>query len=636
MLALAVSKGNFRSRSYSGGDDVRNRLTRARGWAWKLAIPAAALGVAANLGMTGPASAILTGAGGGHHLAGVIAPARVNLLDCNGWSPKYKSASTAMRMRCTDFHGARYDGRLQRFYDNGHYVGHDEPSVKFISPLAGSGNTMVYALRLPRDPHKAPTARGTVTDYGELSVAPWFGLPMCDPHSYPQNPCTPDSDTNSGALANPNAAGSAFMELQFYPPGFTPFIDNVSCSKSRWCAALTIDSAECTFNFASCNTNCEEPVNFSYLQTNGIPPGSPAPQDPSTKTMLGNAKTLKMNPGDVLSLRITDPAGGFTAAVHDLTTGQTGYIQASAKNGFTDTNMSDCSGNPFTWHAEYSTAKKQNQVPWAALEGGVLMEQEIGHGEACARLISKDGFSASYSNGSSYTDPKVYQTCGGGMEGKGKKGEGPCNVKTGTCHNSKTEGRSGPVPCTSATTSCEFSDGYCLPKGTRPVTISGHPGKEFERVATCDQNQFENGDLDFDGTSYHKDWPNGSGRFPQTFRYLGPFTNGHAYAQIQFETDVAASENLCNLTTGAGCKAPPIGSAGFYPFWSLTNKQTLNGIAGRGTCLWNFGNNIAGVTRHSFGRDAQYGAADTARYGGTLASKVMPNPALAKDCKPVT
>src|SRR2546421_195867 len=83
--------------------------------------------------------------------------------------------------------------------------------------------------------HKAPTARGTRADYGELSVAPWFGLPLCDPHSYPQNPCTPDSDTNSGGISNPAAAGSAFMELQFYPPGFTPFIDNVSCSRSQWC-----------------------------------------------------------------------------------------------------------------------------------------------------------------------------------------------------------------------------------------------------------------------------------------------------------------------------------------------------------------------------------------------------------------
>ena len=67
-------------------------------------------------------------------------------------------------------------------------------------------------------------------------------------------------------------------------------------------------------------------------------------------------------------------------------------MQASAANGFTDTNMSDCSGTPFTFHAEYSTAAQQNQVPWAALEGGVLMEQEIGHFEACNSVTNQDPF----------------------------------------------------------------------------------------------------------------------------------------------------------------------------------------------------------------------------------------------------
>ena len=67
---------------------------------------------------------------------------------------------------------------------------------------------------------------------------------MCDPKSYPQNPCTPDSDTNTG-LSDPNGAGSAFMELQLYAPGYTPFVDSESCSKTKWCAALTIDSLEC-------------------------------------------------------------------------------------------------------------------------------------------------------------------------------------------------------------------------------------------------------------------------------------------------------------------------------------------------------------------------------------------------------
>src|SRR5947207_13019339 len=101
--------------------------------------------------------------------------------------------------------------------------------------------------------------------------------------------------------------------------------------------------------------------------------------------------------------------------------------------------MSDCSGNPFTWHAEYSTAKKQNQVPWAALEGGVLMQQEIGHGEACASALSKETVSSTLSDGT-VKDPNVFQVCSGGMEGKGKKGEGPCNAQTGACQGSKTQG----------------------------------------------------------------------------------------------------------------------------------------------------------------------------------------------------
>ena len=164
------------------------------------------------------------------------------------------------------------DGDRYRFEDNGHYIGHDEPSVKFISSTPGSGNTMTYLTKIPVDPRRSPTPSGSVTNYGQLSVAPWFGLPMCDPKSYPQNACTPDSDTNTG-LGAPTDAGSAFMELQLYPPGYTPFVDSESCSATKWCAALNIDSLECTFGFATCNNNCIEPVNFAFLQTNGVPPG---------------------------------------------------------------------------------------------------------------------------------------------------------------------------------------------------------------------------------------------------------------------------------------------------------------------------------------------------------------------------
>jgi hypothetical protein len=49
-----------------------------------------------------------------------------------------------MRGLCTDPVLRRPGKKAARFIDNGWYVGHDEPSVKFISNAAGSGNTMTY------------------------------------------------------------------------------------------------------------------------------------------------------------------------------------------------------------------------------------------------------------------------------------------------------------------------------------------------------------------------------------------------------------------------------------------------------------------------------------------------------------
>ena len=80
------------------------------------------------------------------------------------------------------------------------------------------------------------------------------------------------------------------MELQFCPPGFTPFPDSASCSATQWCGALTIDSLECSYGFATCNNNCIEPVNFAFLQTNGVPAGPPAPQTATLRSMLGNGR----------------------------------------------------------------------------------------------------------------------------------------------------------------------------------------------------------------------------------------------------------------------------------------------------------------------------------------------------------
>jgi hypothetical protein len=139
-------------------------------------------------------------------------------------------------------------------------------------------------MQLAVDPHGTPSPSATgigVTDYAELSGAVWFGLPICDPNSFPtiggvrSDPCTPDSDTNTTATA-----GSAFMESQIYPPGFAPFLDAPSCDSTHYCTALNIDSAEVIQNNGApeYNPNCMEPRNFAFLQRNGIPAGPPSPQ----------------------------------------------------------------------------------------------------------------------------------------------------------------------------------------------------------------------------------------------------------------------------------------------------------------------------------------------------------------------
>ena len=574
-----------------------------------LAAGAVSAAVACQLAVAGPAAAGSqpgTGPAAGARPA-TIRPNAVNELDCNGWSPKYKSVRPAMRGLCTDPVLRKKGQKASRFIDNGWYVGHDEPSVKFISQAHGSGNTMTYLMKLPADPARRPTASGSVTSYGELSVAPWFGLPICDPMSYPQNPCLPDSDSNVGTNT-PTAAGSAFMELQFYPPGFTPFTDSESCSVKQWCGALTIDSLECSYGFASCNNTCIEPVNFAFLQTNGVPAGPPGPQDITVRSYLGNARTLKLNPGDVLRVSITDPPSGFTTTVRDLTTGQSGWMTASARNGFMNTSMATCDGHPFTFHAEYDTARQQNMVPWSALEGGVLMEQEIGHFEACRRVTSRDGYTLTGS-GQSYHDPQVYQTCGSGSEGRRTAGEGPCNAKTSVCQHAETQGTTGPIACPTLDAGsgqlCEFADGYCFPAGSRPVLINGRPAREYAPLAGCFADQFQNGDLDFDGTPYQRgSWPDGTANHPTMMRYAGPFdASGHPYPQVQFETDIGGSEFLCHTSTGLNCTAPPL-SAKFYPYWSLSTQGLGSGPA----CVWNFGTSVPGVTVNALGRAASTAA----------------------------
>jgi hypothetical protein len=308
--------------------------------------------------------------GSATHAASQTFPASGN-LDCNGFSTIQKPLK-AINL-CTDPKGFNNT----RFEDNGHYVGHDEPAVQFNSTVPGSGNNVQYTLSLPKE-NPLPA-----TQTFQNGIAFWFSMALCDPNSFPQGACIPDSDQN-----NPNRAGSGFLEMQFYPPGSAPFISNVSCDLVHWCASLHINTLECTLTGvggAFCNPRCIEPTNFAFIQMDGIPTGPAGPDTATVASFTPNAQTLLMNQGDALRVTINDTPGnvfgGVTTRIDDLTTHQSGFMIASAHNGFRTLDPHSCLGTNFSFHPEFSTARFGNFVPWAALQANIGFSDEIGHWE---------------------------------------------------------------------------------------------------------------------------------------------------------------------------------------------------------------------------------------------------------------
>ena len=608
---------------------MRSRFV-SRGARLKTAVALVMMSALGLAGMTGtavasrsPGSAATIG-GQGHLVAmpyATKAPRAVPIpkrgeFDCNGFSPVETPAHAQL---CTDVRGILGVDNANtwggRFFDNGHYIGHDEPDMTFLSGLKGSGNNVTWTETLPQDPSAAPTASTpgqNVADWFELSPAPWYSMAMCDPYSYPQLPCVPESDSNAPSC--PNAfncpsnsypgAGSAFMELQFYPPGNPPFVDNESCGDSGWCAAITIDSLECTDQFATCQPNCEEPVNFAFVQTNGVPTGPAGPGDSDFNTFVPNSDTLIMQPGDKISVHMFDapaPAvsgalGGsdaFKVVIDDLTQGTSGYMQASAANGFQYVDMT-CSTALANWQPEYRTAAKGNIVPWAALQTNISTEYETGHFEACSsasglyppppvsnQLPPPAYYGPGYNPFDPYDIGGTYSTCNGGDEGTTGVSEG-AETTDGVCYAAN-----------------DPHTGWDQGSGT----AVGPP------IALCQDDLTQNGDLDFDGAPYQTEWPTGAtptSLYPSSFVEALPTTRGRQYSQYFFQTDVALSESVCTPTTTSGCTVPPTGTEvnqpgnrAFYPYWTEVDAH--------GTCTIEFGNVSSGTGVSTFGQDRQYG-----------------------------
>jgi hypothetical protein len=387
--------------------------------------------------------------------------------------------------------------------------------------------------------------------------------------------CTPDSDKN---ILDPNISprhtGTAFMEMQFYPPGWVEWPAGNSCDPSKWCAALNIDSYSANpVSGQSLNSTCQgeivggvEYINFAFLTLSGTPqPNSPPnPLYATNDTFTPNPQyDLFMNSGDHLVMQMHDTSSGLQIVVNDKTTGQTGSMTTSAANGFGQIkyapNGSSCTEIPYDFHPMYSTSSERTRVTWAAHTYNIAEDVEIGHFDYC--------------NGPNAITPG------------------------GNCPSGDFEGILGDQEPT------DSDDTYCFPASSSPlVQVNGCLGENVPG---------------WDGVSYQDLWPDGSAHHPTSILFTSPLTGpnyNENYSRIAFESDMPRNEietGQCNRDTGQGCTIVPVTDDGepaaFYPFFSTAERQ--------GSCMWQFGNHIPG-SRNDFNQYNQYGQLLVVTYTG--------------------
>src|ERR671930_1040425 len=445
------------------------------------------------------------------------ASAKTSLQGGTRLATRSASENDELRFRCNEGDPLCAESADAIGYE-GRYTGHDEPSLLFYSNTAGSGNNNNYRLVIPRDPPTLPTQDGTGGTFNfQNRIAFWFGMDLCDNQSAPEYthaPCTPDSDTNIFDGSDPSQPdyigyhpGTAFLELQFYPPGWAPFQEAISCDATKWCAAMAIfsfnrDQNTGTNNNAAClGTVGVEPANFAFITRSGVPHAPPAPLDLTLDSFTPNPNTdLFMNANDQVAISIHDSPAGLVTSIRDSDTGQSGSMTASVANGFAQVNYdptaTTCTETPYAFRPMYANSSEHNCVPWAAHSYNVAFSDEIGHWEYCANVLN-DG------------------TCGGDPSDPG---------------------------------SPDGDDRLCLPASeSLRILVSGC-------FAT---------DNDFDGVSYQKTWP---GSFtnagqdqvfhPRSVLFSSPTFNGSLnYSRVAFEADLLRIEAAdfggnCNRRTG--------------------------------------------------------------------------------------
>ena len=228
--------------------------------------------------------------------------------------------------------------------------------------------------------------------------------------------------------------------------------------------------------------------------------------------------------------------------------------------------------------------------------------------------------------GTGYSDPKVFDTCVGGSEGPGQTGEGPCDPTRASARTRRPKGPNGPVACpTNDPTSganCEFADGYCFQKGTR--TASRSTARRPRRSSTGQPVLPATGTRTVTWTSTaSRTMPRLAEREPELSRPRSS-TSGRSSQRANrtrrsSSRPTSARRRTC-ATPRPGAAAPPRRSASkFYPFWSLSPLSGGDRAATR-PCACGTSATYQPNTFKTFGKDAQYGTPDVARFAGTITS----------------
>jgi len=438
----------------------------------------------------------------------------------------------------------------------GHYVGHDEPGVWDYSSVPGSGNRARWTLHVPTDPPPNPVP-GAASYSFEQHIAFWFGMSLCATQSYPEqtSTCKPDSDSNIvDPKVSPDHPGSAYLELQFYPPGYTLMPSGISCSATKWCAAVNIWSFyQNPVTGQNLNTACQSQVggveldNYAFVTLDGKPTGPPDPLHSTEASFTPDSDVLFMNQGDTVGVTVQDSHAGLHIGLSDQTSHQTGTMTASAANGFAQMNFApdpstQCTSTPYTFRPEYSTSSIQTRTTWTAFPYNVAWSDETGHFQLCSQVTGRH--------------------CTG-LEG---------------------------LP------------GHQEPADEDDTGCSAPSQASLDKVGGC------TGENDgFDGTSYQDDWPNGQPSRPTPIEFSGPLTGAHFTVNYQ-RTALAAPmpfnehNQPCDTVARTGCTNPPITDDGtpaaFYPYFYTTR---ING------CTWGEGTDVPGLTVRDFGKTQQYG-----------------------------